>query len=124
MRSPYIGILLVCLAIPLSAQDSPEGLTEKKAQKSYQQALESLQQRAWGVALWYFRDADKQEHGHCLPCHEQMVKLGLAIKDWKAVEDGASGLASEVQEPKQQAVAHYYLGMALRHEGMTGARTI
>ncbi len=118
MRLVSMGVVLVCLAAPLFAQDSAGGPTDKKAQKSYQQALESLQQRAWGVALWYFRDADKQDHGQCLPCHEQMVKVGLAIKDWKAVEDGAAGLASEVQEPKQQAVAHYYLGMALTNEGI------
>jgi tetratricopeptide (TPR) repeat protein len=115
-----IGVVLVCLAPPLFAQDSVEGPTDKKAQKSYQQALESLQQRNSGAALWYFRDADKLDHGHCLPCHEQMVKLGLSAKDWKAVEDGATGLASEVQEPKQQAVAHYYVGMALLHEGIDG----
>ncbi len=118
MRLVSMGVVLACLAAPLFAQDSVEGPTDKKAQKSYQQALESLQQRAWGVALWYFRDADRRDHGHCLPCHEQMVKVGLAIKDWKAVEDGASGLASEVQEAKQQAVAHYYLGMALMNEGI------
>jgi len=118
MRTLFISAILICLAATLFAQDSAQGPTDKKAQKSYQQALQSLQERAWGVALWYFRDADKKDQGHCLPCHEQMVKLGLQIKDWKAVEDGASGLASEVQEPKQQAVAHYYLGMALLNEGI------
>jgi thiol-disulfide isomerase/thioredoxin len=118
MRSLSIAAVLVCLTVTLFAQDSAQGPTDKKAQKSYQEGLEALQQRAWGVALWHFRDADKKDQGHCLPCHEQMIKLGLQIKDWKAVEDGASGLVSEVQEPKQQAVAHYYLGMALLNEGI------
>lgn len=118
MRSLVMGVLSFCLAVPLLAQDSVQGPTDKKAQKSYQQALEYLQKRDQGVALWYFRDADKQDHGHCLPCHEQMVKIGLAVKDWKAVEEGASGLASEVREPQQQAVAHYYLGMALLNQGV------
>lgn len=113
-----IAGLLTCSAASLFAQDSIQGPSDKKAQKSYQQALQSLQERNEHVALWYFRDADKQDHGHCLPCHEQMVKLSLQIKDWKAVEDGASGLASEVQEPKQQAVAHYYLGTAVLNEGI------
>jgi peroxiredoxin len=45
-----------------------------------------------------------------------MVRIGLVIKDWKAVEDGASGMAPEVHEPKQQAVAHYYIGLALLNE--------
>jgi len=49
-----------------------------------------------------------------------MVQLGLVKPDWKAVEEGASGMASEVTEPKQQAVAHYYLGMALEHQGIDG----
>ena len=118
MRSRSIAMLLICLAAPLFAQDSAQGPTDKKAQKSYQQAMQSLQEHNEGTALWYFRDADKKDQGQCLPCHEQMIKLGLAMKDWKAVEDGASGLASEVQEPKQQAVAHHYLGMALLNEGI------
>ena len=118
MRSPSIAVVLACLAAPFFAQDSVQGPTDKKAQKSYQRAIECLQQHDQGCALWYFRDADKKDQGHCLPCHEQMVKVGLARKDWKAVEDGASALASEVQEPKQQAVAHYYLGMALLNEGI------
>jgi len=118
MRSFPVVVLLVCLVARLFAQDSAQGPTDKKAQKSYQQALQSLQESAWGVALWYFLDADKKDQGHCLPCHEQMVKLGLQIKDWKAVEEGATGLVSEVQQPKQQAAAHYYLGMALLNEGI------
>jgi thiol-disulfide isomerase/thioredoxin len=91
---------------------------DKKAQKSYQQAQEQLQQRNQRLALWYFRDANKQDGGHCLPCQEQMVRIGLVIKDWKAVEEGASGMALEVHEPKQQAVAHYYVGLALLNEGV------
>jgi len=120
MRLASTAIFLVCVATVLFAQDSAQGPTDKKAQKSYQQAQESLQKHDEGSALWFFRDADKKDNGHCLPCQEQMVRLGLAQQNWKAVEEGASGLAAEVQEPKQQAVAHYYLGMALTHEGMDG----
>ncbi len=117
MRSISIGVLLVCLAKLFLAQDSAAPPMDKKAQKSYQQAQEQLQKRDQRLALWYFRDANKQNGGHCLPCQEQMVRIGLVIKDWKAVEDGASGMAPEVHEPKQQAVAHYYLGLALLNEG-------
>ena len=123
MRPILLSALIFYLALPLFAQDSPQGPTDKKAQKSYQQGLEQLQQREPDAALWYFRDADKQDHGHCLPCQEQMVQLGLAKADWKSVEDGAAELASEVKEPKQQAVAHYYLGMALEHQGIDGHAT-
>jgi len=117
MRSAFVTVFVICLAAPLLAQDPLQGPTDKKAQKSYQQALEYLQKRQEDTALWFFRDADKKDQGHCLPCHEQMVRIGLAHENWKAVEDGATGLVSEVQEPKQQAVAHYYLGMALMNEG-------
>lgn len=122
MRSASVGILLVALGAPLLAQESPGAQMDKKAQKDYQQALEQLQKNNSQLALTYFRDADKQDGGHCLPCHEQMVRLGLAVKDWKAVEDGAAGLVTEVGEPKQQAVAHYYLGMALVNEGIDNHR--
>lgn len=117
MRSISIGALAVCLAAPLFAQDSPAPPTDKKAQKSYQQAQEMLQQRDQRMALKYFSEANKQDGGHCLPCQEQMVRIGLLLKDWKAVEDGGSGMAPEVHEPKQQAVAHYYIGLALLNEG-------
>jgi thiol-disulfide isomerase/thioredoxin len=116
MRSISIGVLVVCLAARLFAHDSGAPPMDKKAQKSYQQAQEELN-RNQRLALWYFRDANKQDGGHCLPCQEQMVRIGLMIKDWKAVEDGASGMAAEVHEPKQQAVAHYYVGLALLNEG-------
>src|SRR5271170_4708292 len=109
MRSVSMGVLVVCLTAPLFAQDAAAPPMDKKAQKSFQQAQEELQGRSQRMALWYFRDANKQDGGHCLPCQEQMVRLGLAISDWKAVEDGASGMAPEVNEPKQQAVAHYYI---------------
>lgn len=117
MRSISIGLLLLCLAAALAAQNAAQGPTDKKAQKSYQQGLEELQKREERQALWYFHDADKLDHGHCLACQEQMVRIGIALKDWKAVEAGAAPMASEVSEPKQQAVAHYYLGLVLLNQG-------
>jgi thiol-disulfide isomerase/thioredoxin len=117
MRSVSIGVFAVCLAVPLFAQDSAVPPVDKKAQKTYQQAQEYLQQRNQRMALLYFRDANREDGGHCLPCQEQMVRIGLVIKDWEMVEVGASGMAVEVHEPKQQAVAHYYVGLALLNEG-------
>ncbi|HEV2469479.1 MAG TPA: TlpA disulfide reductase family protein [Candidatus Sulfotelmatobacter sp.] len=118
MRSLSIGILLTCLVVPVLAQNSPQGPSDKKAQKSYRQALEHLQKREPQLAIWYFRDADKLDHGRCLPCQEQMVQVGLANHDWKAVQDGASGMAGLVSDPKQQAVAHHYIGLALMNQGL------
>src|SRR5215469_11337489 len=118
MRLIAPGILLVCLPVPLFSQGALDDSIDKKAAQSYQEGLKSLQQRAWGVALSYFRKADKQDGSHCLPCQEQMIQIGLHTKNWKAVEDGAAALATEVKESKQQAVAHYYLGLAYENQGV------
>jgi thiol-disulfide isomerase/thioredoxin len=118
MRCFATGLLLLWLAAHLFGQSATEGPTSKKAQKAYQQGLEQLQNRSEGTALWYFREADKQDGGKCLPCEGQMIKIGLATGNWKAVEDGASELALQVQDPKQQAIAHHYLGLAFMNEGL------
>lgn len=118
MRCFATGLLVICLAVGLFGQGSSKGPEDRNAQKTYQQGLDSLQKQEAGVALWYFRKADKQDGGKCLPCQEQMIQIGLANRDWKAVEDGASELAVQVQDPKQQAIAHHYLGMAFMNEGL------
>ena len=118
MRRLATGLLLLCLPLRVPAQDSTRGPTDKKAQKTYQQGLEYLQKRDSGLALWYFKKADQQDGGHCLPCQQQMVQLGLQQRDWKAAEDGASELATQMQEPKYQAIARHSLGTALMNEGL------
>jgi thiol-disulfide isomerase/thioredoxin len=117
MRASAAALLLLCLAAKLSGQAATEGPTNKKAQKAYQQALDQLQQRNARLAIWYFREADKQDGGKCLPCQGQLIQTGLANRDWKAVQDGASELALQVQDPKQQAIAHHFLGLALMNQG-------
>jgi peroxiredoxin len=118
MRRFVTELLLLCLAAPLFGEGPTEGPISKKAQKAYQQGLDQLQQRSMGPALWYFREADKQDGGKCLSCQGQMIKIGLANRDWKAVEDGALEIASQVQDPKQQAIAHHYLGLAFMNQGL------
>ena len=118
MRCFVTGSLLLWFATNLFGQAPTAGPTSKKAQKSYQQGLDELQKRATGVAIYYFREADKQDGGKCLLCEGQMIQVGLATHDWKAVEDGASELAMQVQDPKQQAIAHHYLGLGLMNEGL------
>jgi thiol-disulfide isomerase/thioredoxin len=115
MRYLAAGLFSLCLVLCLLGQDSTKGPTDKKAQKTYQQAFDNLGNA--GVALWYFRKADEQDGGKCLPCQEQMVRIGLSKPDWKAVEDGASEIAAQAQDPKQQAIAHHYLGIAFMNEG-------
>lgn len=123
MRFLASGMLLVCFALPLFSQGAPDASMDKKVAQSYQQGLQSLQQRNSGVAVSYFRKADKQDGGRCMPCQEQLIQIGLQTKDWKAVEDGASELATEVKEPKQQAVAHHYLGLAYENQGLDKDQT-
>ncbi len=118
MRCIVMGLLLFWFVTNLFGQAPTPGPTSKKAQKAYQQGLEQLQNRATGVALYYFREADKQDGGKCLTCQGQMIQVGLETHDWKAVEDGASELASQMQDPKQQAIAHHYLGLGLMNEGL------
>lgn len=118
MRCLVMGLLLLCLAADLFGQGPSSGPTSKKAQKAYQQGLDQLQDRAWGVAIYYFREADKQDGGKCLPCEGQMIQVGLESHNWKAVEDGASELSLQVRDPKQQAIALHYLGLGFMNEGL------
>lgn len=106
MRSFWQGIILVCLAVSVFSQDSSQGPTDSKAQKNYQEGLKAMQQREWGVALSYFRQADKQDGGRCIVCQEQMIQLGLQNDNWKAVEDGAGRHGSGVRHHDRQRSTH------------------
>ncbi len=108
MRHFSTGFLVLCLAVPLHGQGPTAGPEDKKAQQTYQEGLNHLQNREMGVALWYFRKADKQDNARCVPCQEHMIQIGLATRDWKAVEDGASEIALQIKDAKQQAVAHHW----------------
>lgn len=118
MRLVVGGMLVVCFSVPLFSEGAADASMDKKAAQTYQQGLQSFQQRNWGAAVSYFRKADKQDGGRCMPCQEQLIQVGLQTKDWRAVEDGASELATEVKEAKQQAVAHHYLGLAYENQGL------
>ncbi|HEY1463906.1 MAG TPA: hypothetical protein VGF44_10855, partial [Terriglobales bacterium] len=98
MRYFVMIVFLLSLTLRSFAQVPAQGPSDKKAQKTYQQGLESLQQHDAGVSLWYFQKADKEDGGKCLTCQEQMIQLGLSTSNWKVVENGASELALEIQE--------------------------
>jgi thiol-disulfide isomerase/thioredoxin len=119
MRYFAVGILLAYLGT-LIAQDKIEGPTNEKAQKTYTHALELLRKHDHESALDNFKKADKQDGGHCMPCHKQMITLGMELRDWKAAETGASEIIAEARSAKaeEQAVAHFNLGMVLLAEGI------
>ena len=119
MRYTAIALALACMAIPLTAQDEPgEGPTNEKAQKTYKEAQDFLHERKPGIALEYFKKADKQDDGHCVACQRKMIKYGMELGDWKVAEVGAEELVAEAKGPKETALAHYHLGIVLINEGL------
>ncbi|HME33691.1 MAG TPA: TlpA disulfide reductase family protein [Candidatus Sulfotelmatobacter sp.] len=116
----YTGMLLVLAMIvaPAPAQEKAnEGPTNEKAQKTYKQALEYLHQRQTGVALDYFKKADKQDDGHCLVCQQKMIKYGIELREWKTAEGAAEEMVAQAQTQNNVALAHYQFGALLTHEG-------
>lgn len=86
MRYGAMLLALACIVVPGRAQKkTDEGPTNEKAQKTYKEGLEYLQQRRTDLALGDFKKADKQEDGHCLACQQKMIKYGIELG---GVEDG------------------------------------
>lgn len=113
-----LGVVLVLAAIPLNAQDRPDGPTNEKAQKTYKEAQDYLHRRMTAEALDEFKKADKQDGGHCLACEKMMVKYGLELQDWKIAETGAAEMVANAQGAKNTAIAHYQLGIVYMDEGL------
>ena len=116
----YCGwvVLLAALVIPTLSQDVAGGPKNEKAQKTYKQALGYLQQHMTGAALDGFKKADKQDDGRCMACQEKMIKYGIGLADWKAAETAGEEMVAEAQEAKDQALAHYQLGIVLMDEAL------
>ncbi len=121
MRHAVLILTLACVLVPLGAQDKtqPQGPTDPKAQKTYQEALDYLHKRMTEPALEAFKKADKQDGGHCVACQQSMTKYGLQYGDWKTAELGAQELAAEAQDAKSVALAHYEYGFILLQEGQS-----
>jgi len=116
MRYAHVLLALACLVTPLSAQGPQDGPTNEKAQKTYKEGLDLLHQRRNAFALDAFKKADKQDGGHCRACQREIIKYGLELGDWKAVEAAAEETISEAQAPKELALAHYQFGLVLISE--------
>jgi thiol-disulfide isomerase/thioredoxin len=119
MRFVRISLILICvLLLPALAQNSSEGPTNEKAQKTYKDALKALHESGRAVALEGFAKADKQDGGRCVACQKQMVKYGVELSDWKIAELAAAEMVAEAEGNREMAIAHYQFGVILMNEGM------
>jgi peroxiredoxin/Tfp pilus assembly protein PilF len=116
----YCGLLWLLAALVVSslAQDNADGPTNEKAQKTYKQALDYIHQRMTAAALESFKKADKQDDGHCLACQKKMIRYGMELGEWKTAETGGEEMVPEAQGTKNQALAHYQLGIVFEAEGL------
>jgi peroxiredoxin len=118
MRIASVCLLLSFLLFPAVPQESSDGPTNEKAQKTYKEALELLKKHEHAWALEDFKKADKQDGGHCRICQKQMIHYGIELAEWKTAELGAEELAAAAQSARDIAVAHYQLAIVLMDEGM------
>lgn len=115
MRSLLVILSATCFFIcsPALGQQTNDGPTNEKAQKSYKSALEYLHERKEEWALDDFKKADKQDGGHCLACQKQMIKYGVKYGDWKAAELAAEELLNEARDNKETARGYYQYAQVL-----------
>lgn len=113
-----IVVLMLCCFGSTWGQEPAGRPTNEKAQKTFREAsaLEQKHNLTW--ALDGFKKADKQDGGHCTACQEKMVKYGIALREWKTAELAASELIAEAKNDKELALAHYYSGKVMLHEGL------
>ena len=116
MRLLLVSLLAASVLKPAFGQVTSGGPTNEKAQKSYKQALQHLQERKEEWALDDYKKADKQDDGHCRACQKQMIRYGVKYGDWKAAELAAEELVSEAQGDKDVALAQYQYAQVLMAE--------
>lgn len=119
MRYFPLVIVLAFAVAPALAQESTDGPTNEKAQKTYKEALEYLQKRQREAAFESFKKADKQDGGHCRACQKRIIKYAVESGDWKAAETAAGEMVSEAQGNKDVALAHYELGVVFMDEALS-----
>jgi thiol-disulfide isomerase/thioredoxin len=118
MRLIRISLTLLCVVVPLSAQEKTDGPTNEKAQKTYKEAFQYLRERRPESALEEFKKADKQDGGRCLACQKQMIKYGIELGEWKPAELAAEEMVAEAQNEKETAIAHQQYAVVLMDEGL------
>ena len=118
MRRAWICLIVPFLLLPAAAQEKAGEPSSEKAQKSFKEAWEYLNQRKQQWALDSFKKADKQDGGRCTVCQKQMVKYGMDLGDWKTAELGAEELIASAKDDREIALAHYDLALVLMNEGL------
>jgi thiol-disulfide isomerase/thioredoxin len=118
VRRAWICLIVLFLLLPAMAQEKAGEPSSEKAQKSFKEAWEYLNQRKQQWALDSFKKADKQDGGHCAVCQKQMVKYGMDLGDWKTAELGAEELIASAKGDREIALAHYSLALVLMNEGL------
>jgi thiol-disulfide isomerase/thioredoxin len=117
MRYVAVALLLAGMALPLLGQDK-DGPQDAKAQKTYNEGMESLGHHRISDALDKFKKADKQDGGHCLGCQKKMIKYGAQLGEWKIAELAGEEMVAQAQGD-DVAVAHYQLGTVLMSEALS-----
>ena len=113
----FLTFAVLLISVQALAQESAEGPTDEKAQKTYQQALEEVKKHEKQFAFDAFRKADKQDDGHCIDCKKKIVKYGIEMHEWKAAAAAANELAALAQGARQIALAHYQCGIVYLYQG-------
>jgi thiol-disulfide isomerase/thioredoxin len=117
VRFACFVLLLISLGLDVCAQDGPRWPTDKKAQKTYEDAMNYLRQHKSMAALDAFKKADKQDGGHCQGCRHYMIKLGTELQEWKYAEAAAEEAVAEATGD-DVAMAHYDLGIVWMDEAL------
>ena len=119
MKLLQIVVWLICLVTPTLGQENrSEGPSSEKAQKTYKEAMDYLHHGMIEAAVDALRKTDKQDGGQCLACQRQIVKYALELRDWKAAAAAAEEMVEHAKEKREEAIAHYQLGLVLLEEGM------
>jgi thiol-disulfide isomerase/thioredoxin len=117
MSCNRIALMLFCSLLSLHAQETVEGPTNEKAQKTYREALQHLREHRPEWALEGFKKADKQDGGHCLDCQKKVIQFAPQFQDYKSAETAAAEVVGEAKGDKQLALAHFEYGMVFFQEG-------
>ena len=118
MRFLIATVILLVMLTPAWAQDSTDGPTNEKAQKTYKDAQKSLHDREILSAYGSFKKADKQDDGHCLACQKKIIQYGADLGEWKDVENAAEEMIAEAKTDREIALAHYQMAVVYVNEAV------